>query len=213
MHYYASPVDQAEYVAADIKITDIVSDVVYFVHDGRNAWYRAWVQRYSHGCLHFNLSDAKAYCEKKRKNGTVFYIVETPALILSSESISVIITQFNVSQPLVGYSPVALISKKDYAGSVYDEAVDYYLLRGVSLKLAILSFDSDGRFWKAKPNKGEPVVVVRENRIFGENKDFSKIKLRSWRSQSNGGRYLLSWSEHDISCSGIAIQALVSEGE
>ena len=68
---------------------------VYYVWAGRNAWWNTWSTRYSPGCFHRTLKDAKAFCEGLRVQGTVFYIDELPSLGFLARDRTLVVSEIN----------------------------------------------------------------------------------------------------------------------
>lgn len=173
--------------------------ILYFVHNGRNAWNNTWAQRYYPDSFHTTLDEAKKQCEFKRNNGTVFYIIETPTLIIeSSENIKYYITQINISEPLSNYSAEAVISKKDYKGVLEKDSQDNYFKRGVLLRSLISSFDTYSRFWKNTESTEKVITLVGLKENQSKNQYFIGKKLTSYKSKSFGTNYYLDWSTHTI---------------
>ncbi len=73
---------------------------LYYAIYGRNAWHETWITRYFDGCMSGALEEAKETVEQQRKQGSVFYIREIPALQLLNSKLSVIITEINTDKPL-----------------------------------------------------------------------------------------------------------------
>lgn len=165
---------------------------LYYVHDGRNAWYATWVQRYLDGCMHTTLDSAKDYAESLRVQGSVFYIYEKPALVIEADEIVLAVTQINCTDVLAGYSATAVGEDVGFGRKKIANVANNYLRRGRSLEGAFLSFDADSRFWRSSPTGS----VIR---VFGRTtlKAFEPVpdRCRGYQSFSNGSYYRLGWSE------------------
>src|SRR4051812_25147339 len=68
---------------------------VFYVSTGRNAWWSTWVTRYSPGCMHGALESAKAFCEERRRQGTIFYIDELPSLAFVASECALVVSEIN----------------------------------------------------------------------------------------------------------------------
>ena len=84
----------------DLKLRGIKVVKIYYCYYGRNAWYSTWVQKYYKNCMHASFDSAKGFAEINRKQGSVFYIKELPALYIESGSYPILVTQINKTCPL-----------------------------------------------------------------------------------------------------------------
>lgn len=187
--------------------------VLYFVHNGRNAWHSTWVQKYRQNCFYVSLEEAKNYCENMRTNGLVFYIIETPALMITSNKNNVyFLTQINTSEPLAGYSSNAIISKELYKGNIIENAQDNYIKLGNSLKAIFLSFDKESRFWWKKFDESQKVIILISTEIIDSGMlPLAGNPLKSYKSISYGKKYYLGWIDYPIKRKSDSIIKLVDE--
>lgn len=175
-----------EYLPAGEPIKRIDSGLVYFVHNGRNAWHSTWVQKYVPGCMHSTLDDAKRFCEGMRVNGSVFYIIETPAIAACFNYGKLIATQINTTTPLNGYSP-----NKTTAHTNSDKLSSQPL----TIEELTTSLKIDSIHWEKSKHHNQPVILLW---LFDPNAHVDKIKkrgLKTYKSISYGKKYLLGWSE------------------
>ena len=68
---------------------------VFFTTTGRNAWHSTWVKRYAPGCMHTTYESARSYCERRRVQGTVFYVSELPSLAFITSTSALIVSEIN----------------------------------------------------------------------------------------------------------------------
>jgi len=66
---------------------------IHYLLRGRNAWHSIWVQHYYPGCMATYNHDVESDTEKRRENGSVWSITELPALAISSDAGTLVITQ------------------------------------------------------------------------------------------------------------------------
>jgi hypothetical protein len=167
---------------------------LYYLHDGRNAWYSVWVQRYLDGCMHATLKSAKDNAEALRVQGSVLYIHEMPALLLESKDLVLAITQINCSDVLAGYSAIAVSDQLSPGYVRVENSRNNYLQRGSSLEGAYLSFEHDSRFWKvAPPFKNSVIRVFERTRI--DTFEPLTTRLLGYQSHSSGRNWRLGWNE------------------
>jgi len=89
---------------AGSRVEDVSAGLLYYLFNGRNAWHSTWITRYTEGCMHSDLQSAKDTAEKRRVQGSVFYIAELPAPIFSSAAGIIAVTEINSARPLSGYA-------------------------------------------------------------------------------------------------------------
>jgi hypothetical protein len=181
---------------------------LYYVHDGRNAWYTTWVQRYLDGCIHTTFDSAKDYAESLRVQGSVFYIYERPGLVIEGAEVVLVVTQINCIDVLAGYSLTAVRDDVGPGRKKIANAANNYLRRGSSLEGAFLSFEADSRFWRSTP--ADDSVI----RVFGRTtlKAFEPVpgRCRGYRSFSSGASYRLGWTERGNEVRSTSLRQLFS---
>lgn len=153
---------------------------LYVVIRGRNAWHSTWVQNYSGpSALSASFVAAMAHAERKRKQGSVFYISEVPGIALQSEE-----------------GPVALVDfhSRNCFGK-WDASIGAdYLELGTPIGAVLRSLGPYGH-WRGK-------APSRHSFISGK-ADWNSVAqlpprkpLKRWQSHSVGGQYALSWDEY-----------------
>lgn len=175
------------------RVKRVAARKIYYCVEGRNAWWATWVQRYSEGCMHFSFSDAAAYVEESRTQGSVFYIIELPALIVESDRICLAFTQINCDSPLVGYSANALKNVVIPFRKRVEGVRNNYLQRGALLDGVFLSFEYDSRFWRSPPPPYDSVVRLISLCALESFEALPKDQLMAYKSRSIGSKYALEW--------------------
>jgi tetratricopeptide (TPR) repeat protein len=141
---------------------------LYHVFSGRNAWHSTWIHRYTEGCMHFDLRSARQFAEKKRKQGSKFYIRELPALYFKSEYVSMVITEINT-----------LDTFEDH---LFEEININTTLEAVFYHFTPITKNS----------------VIRLIAFHGKDMEVEELydskPLHRWISESVGRGYLLQWS-------------------
>lgn len=183
-----------EYVPSGEPINKIEHGIIYFVHNGRNAWHSTWVQKYYPGCMHSTPEEAIEYCEEKRTNGSVFYIIEVPAIIICFNYGKLIATQINTSAPLENYSPPWLRDSSRHTRQ--EESRTPSTIEEITASLNINSIH-----WNKPQQNNQPVILLW---LFDHDASIAPITespLVTYRSASHGTKYYLSWSKLEKSIS------------
>lgn len=177
----------------DLGANDVVemveTGILYFVFNGRNAWHSTWIQKYTVGCMHTNFQSAKDFVERKRVQGSVFYIKQLPCLIFKSKNKKIYITEINNKNPLCGYSYMDInnIKSEDKFNK------KSYLLNGKLLKDILLSFDINSNFWnRQKPSKNSFFIFYSVNHDLYKTEDIPS-ELKIYNSVSYGKNNKLGW--------------------
>jgi len=68
---------------------------IHHVITGRNAWHSTWSTQYSEGSVHSTIDAATEFAETKRVQGTVFEVLELPALALSGDGCTLVVLELN----------------------------------------------------------------------------------------------------------------------
>lgn len=189
------------------KVEHIEAITVYYVYTGRNAWHSTWITQYTEGCMHSTLQSAKAYAETKRIQGTVLNISDLPALHIYSPAGSIIVTQINTKQPFKDYSRSAVRESHRYYDLIENHLNDY-LVPGATIHGAVLSFDSDSRFWRSPPPMLNSTIIVTPSEKPCEY-SISQNTNKRRRSISYGSSYTLGWKEQDTDISSEAVFCLL----
>ena len=197
---------------ATLKVSQISAAKLYYCFTGRNAWWSIWVQKYYEGCMHSSLESAKKYAEKKRVQGTVFYIEEIPALIFEAENNCLAVTQINCKEPMAEYSSDAISEKVSLSKFKIKNAMNNYLKCGASLEGVCLSFDYDSSFWKRlQPSENSIVRVMCKK---AKSDQFVSLKpkeaLFRFESYSVGSNYYLEWRKSESRFSPDSVLSLLS---
>lgn len=177
-------------------VRNIKAVKIFYCYYGRNAWYSTWVQQYTPDCMHLTLESAKNFAERQRKQGSVFYIAELPALQIESGDNPIFITQINENDPLSKYSTqvrnkcISAITKK------IDMENDNYFIYGASLEGLINSFYSNSLFWSVAPNNNNHAVILCANASNDKALSVKNDALLTWQSESAGSNYKFNWIDN-----------------
>jgi len=168
-------------------LLEISAGVVYVLIRGRNAWHSTWVRHYfKNSALYSNNQSARAGAESLRGPGNVFYISETPALLLRGTQRSIVVCDSHSSVPFQDYTG----DQQRVRGDEEDRWVDG-LFPGVSLWDAYETFSLSSDFWTLRSRNSYSLK-------FGETpSDFTFTEreglLLSWKSDAQGSQYPLGW--------------------
>lgn len=186
--------DEATFEAlARSKVQDVSAAIIYYLSNGRNAWHSTWISQYLEGCMHTDLESAQRNAEHLRKQGSVFYIAELPALVFRSKSGMLVVTEINSNSPFSGYSVTAVSTHTADGRKKIKGALDCYVTPGAPMLGAALSFEYSSRFWTEQPPKENAVVVVACDNSVESPAPLGAAALQSRRSSLNGSRYPLGW--------------------
>jgi hypothetical protein len=84
------PLERLRYLVRSVGAVKL-----YYVTAGRNAWWGTWIKRYEPGCMHISFESARSFAEKRRVQGTVFYIVELPTIAIVGSKGALLISEIN----------------------------------------------------------------------------------------------------------------------
>lgn len=181
----------------------VKAGAVYFATEGRNAWHSTWVVKYSKNSVHSTLESAKNFCERKRKNGSVFYIKRLPCLVLVGSKGAIIVTEINSDNPL---SRHLLLSESPGKDVVVAKRLVISSLRNVSDVRA--GFGGHSHVWVSGRGKPNSILVMQYKanlRLEGQPEN-----TKVWRSSSIGGDYKIMWREINGNIKSTAVTYMVS---
>lgn len=190
----------AGYLQDGEPVVSVEAGLVYFVHDGRNAWHNTWVQRYEKGCISQTLDAATEYCEERRKNGSVFYIGELPAIVFNFYYGKLFVVQINTEKPFYGYMNISeecpsLQCPEIKIPSTINEVVS--------------SADTLSGSWDPLPGDSMKVFCLWSFDPYSEVVPIPQRPLQKIKSKSYGTGYYLGWSEKGVSSNPVcAIEAV-----
>ena len=184
-------------------VEKIKAGAVYFATEGRNAWHSTWVVKYAKNSVHSSLDSAKSFCEKARKNGSVFYIKRLPCLIVHGSKGAVVVTEINNNNPLGRHLLLSRSLGRDYAVAkrlVCNSLEDLSDMR--------MGFGVCSHAWGAGKGKPNSILLMqsRSGVVFEGQPDSSRL----WRSSSNGSAYKLHWVEHESAIVSSGVTELVA---
>lgn len=178
------------YVSHTVKSVSLGK--LYFVHKGRNAWHRTWIQRYQADySVVSSLDEAKLHAENFRGQGTVCYIRELPCIVfkgVSDDGPGVLcITELETDK---------ILTRPKNLSSWVTRSKDTIRFEDV-LKLTTNSY----QYWKHdKSETKNRAIISLKPEIFGVPKieviGAKNLKpLLYWESYSLGGEYRLGWHQ------------------
>lgn len=186
------------------RLRCVAATKIFYCFYGRNAWHSTWVQKYSTDCMYLTAESAQAHAERKRVQGSVFYVTELPAIELDVGSFRVFITQINTSCPLREYRCKAVKTSAAAGKQLIEGARDQYLDFGASLQGAVLSFNHDSRFWVTRqPSENSVMVLYTAGSVPSE--PLRTTPLKAWKSSSVGKYYYLNWARLKANVSGRSV--------
>ncbi|MCY0854057.1 hypothetical protein [Cupriavidus sp. D39] len=173
----------------DTRATSAQGIFLYYVYTGRNAWHSTWINRYNNGCMHASRHEAELYAETLRKEGTVLYIQELPALVVRSKAGCLIATQINNDSPLREYKPYF---KMDGGTAENPEWGIHWLRKGADLSRIAASLRPTSAWWRFNPPTQDSVIVLASENPFCH---FDRILTQPtlFRGFTTGSDYRLGW--------------------
>jgi len=180
------PAREEEY--DDDLLLDIEVGVIAFLYRGRNAWHSTWVQNwFREARLYRDIYGARFGAESLRKQGSVFYVREVPALLLRGSRESVVVCDINASAPFSEFDGVGCVPVDTAEGRWIDG-----IYPGVSLRDATRAFDPASGKWRGA-QKAEGSVAL--GLVSADSSLPSREEeLRSVKSYPQGTGYLLGWT-------------------
>ncbi len=178
-----------DYVPSGEPIKNIEHGIIYFVHNGRNAWHSTWVQKYYPGCMHSTLEEAKEYCEERRTNGSVFYIIETPVIVACFNYGKLIAVQINANPPFESYAPQRAAAFTDSGEHINQEESR----TPSTVEEITASLNIDSIHWNKPQQNNQPVILLW---LFDHNAytmPITELPLATYKSVSHGKKYFLGW--------------------
>jgi len=154
----------------------------------RNAWHRTRIGRYiEKSSLHAIEQSAEAYGERLRGPGNVIHIEELPALRLTGQHHSLVITQIETDTPLQGYSCFRSSRKNG------ESAQRNLFTFGASFALLAQSFDFASIYWRTSPDWNHHVLISHLSNEVPLPTLSTAERLLAWKSSSRGSEYFLEW--------------------
>lgn len=154
---------------------------------GRNAWHSTWVEHYlRNATMYTDAASAKGGAESRRERGSVFYVVEAPALQLRGAVSNVVVCDSHPDNPFGRFV--------GFGGEVHPSRLGRWiggLFPGVSVRDAVSAFAHDSGFWKG-PTPSQHSLRLGD---LSPEVDLSRRsgKLANFSSEAVGVDYLLRW--------------------
>lgn len=179
--------DQDEGDYDDDLLLDVEAGIVAYLIRGRNAWQSTWVRHWFHDAhLFSDVSSARLGAESLRERGNVFYVRETPAVLLRGPSGGVVLCNPGVDDPFSGFTGFETTPVETEYGNWIDG-----IYPGVSLRDAVSAFDEDSDHWLGSRASER---TIRAGAVPADFAFSHRVgDLQSLRSYAQGVNYLLGW--------------------
>ena len=175
--------DDLRYLVRDVKAVKL-----YYVTTGRNAWWSTWITRYSPGCMHSTMDSAKAFCEARRVQGTVFYIDELPSIAFIAENRALIVSEINTESFLKRLDAKRLTS-----------ITTVFPVSTMTLRQMTYVFRPESPLWPTDYPRQDSAILSFCSASGTLAELSAKEELSSYASSSSGPGYYLGWSTRPFS--------------
>jgi hypothetical protein len=139
--------------------------------------------------MHASRRDADVYAETLRKEGTVLYIQELPALVIRSKAGCLIATQINCDSPLRNYKPYF---KMEGGDPDQPEWGIHWLHNETPIRQIVDSLRTNSIWWRVTPPAQNSVIVLASEDPFHQLDRIQDHPTLS-RSFTIGSDYWLQW--------------------
>ncbi|MER7333649.1 MULTISPECIES: hypothetical protein [unclassified Micromonospora] len=157
--------------------------------EGRNAWHSTWIRSYEGSAAMFSEQrSARDAAERRRKQGSVFYVFDTPALLLFGVRTNCVVTDFHQDDPFQGFA--------GFRQPTYDPWLGWRgILPGVSVRTAAASIGPERSMWEDRRLSRHSFIrgSVGDGREIADVED----ELVSVSSFSQGSAYRLGWRKRE----------------
>ncbi|MCG5464097.1 hypothetical protein AB0K35_28720 [Micromonospora sp. NPDC053740] len=157
--------------------------------EGRNAWHSKWIRSYQGSAAMFlNQASARDAAEERRKQGSVFYVFDTPALLLFGVYTNCVVTDFHQDDPFNGFV--------GFRQPTYDPWLGWRgILPGVKMHTAVASIGPERSMWEERSLSQHSFIrgSVSDGREIADLED----GLVSVSSFSQGRAYRLGWRDRE----------------
>ena len=187
-------VDQLDFSKG--KVARCLAVKIYFSIEGRNAWWSTWKQTYTEGCMQLKFNSSKTILEEKRKQGSVFNIIEMPAIVFQHAfGGCLVVTQINTQSPLKDYFFSRAFKRVENSAGEKDH---FHGVAGRKIMKDIpSSFDFNSDSWRIRPPEENSVIKVWYPAGWGSHFDDLSRTLVTYKSVSEGSRGSLEWEKSD----------------
>jgi len=186
--------DDLRYMVRTVKVVRI-----FYVTTGRNAWWSTWITRYTPGCMHSTIESAKAFCEQRRVQGTVFYIDELPSLSFFASERALVVSEINTEE---------FLGRLDFKRLTSLTTV--FPVSSMTLHQMTFVFRPESPLWpESYPHEDSSILsFCSASRTLAEVS--SNDELSSWASSSVGPNYNLNWSMRPFAKSRSSLHGIAS---
>jgi len=180
----------------DEEFSECKAVKLYYVIYGRNAWNSTWVTKYFPGCMNPSFDTAKRVAEKKRVQGSVFYIRELPALQFINNKLSLFITEINTNIPLKYHNDLS-----DEASTTLMDVYKHFETDKPNSIIRLIGHNTEFSRHNSK------ITLIRN--VFNNLEQIcSTYNLKSYKSFSHGKGYLLGWNNLENKASSTSVLLL-----
>lgn len=173
-----APDDDLRYLVREVKAVRL-----YYVTTGRNAWWSTWITRYSPGCMHSTMDSAKAFCQARRVQGTVFYVHELPSIAFIAESRALVVSEINTESFLKRLDAKRLTS-----------ITTVLPVSAMTLRQMAYVFRPESPLWPTDYPRQDSAILSFCSTSNTLAELSAKEELSSYASNSAGSSYYLNWS-------------------
>lgn len=183
----------------DVEFHECRAVKLHYLIYGRNAWNTTWVTKYSPGCMNPTFDSAKAEAEKKRVQGSVFYIREVPALQFISKKLCIFITEINTDSPLKNFLEVSeqpnitLMDVYSHFTSERPNSIIRLIWRNTEFSR------QNGKMCLVRNNFNSLETIA------------SSRELKGYKSYSNGKGYYLGWNKEENKLHTSSVERLAAD--
>lgn len=187
--------DDLRYLVRDVKAVKL-----HYVTTGRNTWWSTWSTRYSPGCMHSTIDSAKAFCEARRVQGTVFYIDELPSIaFIAADNRALVVSEINTG------SFLKRLDRKWLASLTTVFPVSTMTLRQITYV-----FRPESPLWPTDYPRRDSAILSFCSAPGTLAELSAKEELSSYASSSSGPRYYLGWSTRPFLKDRLALHGIAS---
>jgi hypothetical protein len=176
------PLNEASEADLDNPIREVRPVALYFATNNRNAWHSTWISGFESHCMHHTIASAKAYCERRCGQGTVFSIEQMPALAVIGADCTLAITEINTDKILQRLSL-----------KTFGTAIDGLARTSMTVRTMVNMLNPESQLWPVSyPRTNSAILVFSHTpELLAELRQGHQ--LYSWKSRSAGAQYRLGW--------------------
>jgi hypothetical protein len=176
----------------------IATKRVTLLVEGRNAWHSTWIRRYRGDAAMFtNQSSARDAAERRRKQGSVFYVFDTPALLLFGVRTTCIATDIHPENPFHGFKGFRQPTPAQVKMGNHVATFGWRgIVPGISMSTAFRTVGAHESLWERR-NPDEYSFIRGTVGDGREVTDLDEGDLHSISSFAQGSEYRLGWRKRE----------------